>query len=149
MIAPAGGGIDAAVLRTRLIAAALVAGPIPVVVAGWFLSPLTDGLGSFAIAFGAIGLIAPAAGYHLFLSGKSRLDASGPSEDAERIKQYEQSFLFALSLSEGGALLGCVAWLLTGLTPTLIGVATHILVVGALWPSRGLVEWFIRPEPPR
>lgn len=84
------------------------------------------------------GLVSPVVGYRLFLWRRERLDASADPD--VRCAGYMQATILSLSITEGIALLGIVVFLLTGRAFPLVGVVTHTLLTGAIWPSRERVE---------
>ncbi len=144
---PADGTVDQAVRITRLIGLGLGAGPILFLIPAhlFAMGGMDQAMRPLQIVAGALGLVAPAAGYHLFLAAKGRCDAETGLDGDSRVRRFTQAFIVALAASEGGALLAAVAYFLTGQPLTLLGVAAHLLIVGALWPSPERVQWFIQP----
>ncbi|ANM29306.1 hypothetical protein ABI59_06425 [Acidobacteria bacterium Mor1] len=142
--------VEGAVRTTRLIALGLGAGPVLFLIPAYLfgMGGMDQAMRPLQIVAGALGLVAPAAGYHLFLAAKGRADADSALDGETRIRRFIQAFIVALAVSEGGALLAAVAYFLTGQPLTLLGVAAHLLIVGALWPSVERVQWFIQPAEP-
>ncbi len=137
---------ERAVRTTQVMGLGMMLAGLAMVIPAWFLR-MEMGLRPLQIAAAALGLIAPAAGYHLFMAQKKKLDAEAELDGDGRVARFVQAFTLAGALSEGGALLACVAFALTSQPLTLIGVATHVLIMGALWPSAERVQWFVEPGP--
>ena len=132
-----------AVRTTRLMAVALAVGPVMVLALVTVFEP-SSALGLLQIPAGALGLILPVVAYRLFLYRKSRLDPQ--RSEAERCSGYVSGFIVAAAVSEGAALVGSVTYVLTRHPATLLGLAMHLVILGAIWPSEDRVHWFIEPD---
>lgn len=133
-----------AVRTTRLFALALAGAPL-LVLALALVIPANPDLSVMLFPVGIVGLAAPVIAYRFFLYRKSKLASSQP--ESARCGAYLTAFLLALATSEGAAVLGCIGFVFTRHPAALLGVATHLLIVGAIWPSDERVRWFIEPEP--
>ena len=121
------------VLRiARMIVGALLVSVLGLALAVAWLAPLGS-TRLLDLPAGLIGLVAPIVGYRLYQRQRERL-AAGASA-AERCAAFVRANLLAVAVTEGAALLGLVAHLLGGAVAPLIGVATHVLLVGAIWPT--------------
>jgi hypothetical protein len=114
----------------RLIAAALGAGPLLLTLFAGLVSPAA-GFSRLVVPAGVLGLVAPALAWRL--QARVRERARGRAEDGRRA--YVRSLILGLAVTEAAAILGGVAWLLTGEIQALIGLPMHLVMVGALWPT--------------
>ena len=111
-----------------LLAAALVAsvGPRP-----------TVALAALAPPAGLIGIVAPVIGYRLYLYlGETSVRPLG--------ERFVVATSAALGITAGAAALGILAFFVSNRPAALIGLVTHVLLAGALWPSSERLESFDR-----
>lgn len=96
--------------------------------------------GSTAVVAPAIvaGLISPAAAVHTYQRALRRAAAS--EDRGRRVDRLAAGTLQAVAISGAVALIGIAAYLASGLLPALVGVVTHLLATGAVWPSRSRIE---------
>jgi hypothetical protein len=130
--------------RSRLLIGWLAATPLVLALLVGLLGPL----GTNAALVGPaalLGLVSPVIGYRLYLLLRDRI----PSEaDVEaRCRSFVSAGLVALAVTDGIALLGLVAYFVSGQPYSLVGVATHVLLAGAIWPSPERLQAFVEgPE---
>ncbi|HKQ59810.1 MAG TPA: hypothetical protein VJS92_00920 [Candidatus Polarisedimenticolaceae bacterium] len=86
------------------------------------------------------GILSPVLGYRLYGWVRERAAAAGL---AEKCRAFVRAHALALGLSEGCALLGLVAFVLSRHPAALLGVATHAVLCGALWPGRERLEGYL------
>jgi hypothetical protein len=129
-----------AALRTaRAIAAALVAGP-PVLMLLPLVAPLDADLSRLVAPVVLIGIVNPLLAYRVYLSQREGKPASGAGKGpAER---FVRATVLALGVSELVALLAVIGYWLTSRPVTLLGLATHFLAAGAIWPTEERLEAF-------
>lgn len=134
---------ETALHHARLVFVAATASVVALLaVAGW-IEPPGKALG-LAFPVSLIGLISPVIGYRLYLLQRERIPAAaGP---AERCRAFLRAGILALAVTEGVALLGVIGYALSGTLSALSGVLTHVLLVGALWPTRERLESFLEIE---
>jgi len=134
--------IDATVATGRMMTVTL-SGGLFVIAAVAALFPRSDG-GSFimrtSLFIGLAGLVALVAGWRLFaIQRERRHDRDVESACAD----YQRALLLSLSITEGAAMLGVTWYYLGGGPLVLSGVMTHMLLVGALWPTAEKLEAFV------
>lgn len=138
---PALGDSDEATLRTaRIIALALVLGPLVMFIVALLVrtDPLLPAAG---LPAGLLGLIGPVAGYRVYQALRGRIP---PDRGArERRHAFQAATLLALGITEGIALLSIVAFWLSGKPIALVGLATHAILAGAVWPSEQRLQGFL------
>jgi len=124
-------GAERALRSARTAAAILVAAPV-VLVAVAAAVPLEPSAPSLATPAVLAGLLAPALGFHLY----RRMQEAGTG-------RFVRATIVSLACTEAGATLGVVAFLLSREPLALVGVAMHVLLAGAIWPSRERLESFL------
>ena len=121
------------VLRiVRMIVGALLVSVLGLALAVVWLAPLGS-TRVLDLPAGVIGLIAPVLAYRLYQLQRERV-AVGASV-TERCAAFARASILAVAVTEGAAMVGLVAHLLGGAVAPLVGVATHVLLVGAIWPT--------------
>ena len=132
-------GIENALRLTRLFATALAVSVLGLTTVSGLL-PLgkIPSLVVLAPPAALLGLVSPVIGYRLYLWQRDRR-----SESSDRCAAYLRAVIVALAITEGIALLGIVIYLSTGRSFPLVGVLTHILLTGAIWPTREKIESWI------
>jgi hypothetical protein len=134
------GANRATVARARLIAGALVAGVLLLTTASGLIRA-TAGLGGTVIPAAVLGAVGPVIGFRLYLLTRDRIPRDAP--DDRRRAAYLRAVLLALAVTEAAALFGVVVHGLTGNPLALIGVLTHVLLAGAIWPAPERLETFL------
>jgi len=135
------GDREAALSRARLIALALVAGTVALALAIAVIArqipPHPDGgAARVMVPLSALfGLVSPVLGYRLYLLIRER-----PAPAAA--ERFRTATILGLAVTEGAAFSGLIAYLLSGRYETLIGLVTHILLAGAIWPSDERLRMF-------
>ncbi len=124
-------------LSLSLLAGVLIA----TAVVWWVHSGRTPSLSVLVFPAALAGLIAPVIGYRVYLRVRER---SPDGADAQgRCAAFVRATLVALALTETVALFGIVVFLLSGARLALSGVAAHVLLTGAIWPSRARLDVFL------
>jgi hypothetical protein len=132
---------------TRTIVVALLASVLAFAAIAIWLGPGGGGLRRLVVPVALAGLISPVIGYRLYLLIGSRV---GPGADLEtRCGAFQHATVIALLVTEGVAVLGIVTYLLSGDLAALAGAVTHVLLAGAIWPSRVRLENFCELGSPR
>jgi hypothetical protein len=139
--------VPGAVQTARMIAVTLLAGVLlfTAIVVGWWKLEET-GLDWLALPAAILGLIAPVVGYRAFHGIRSRVPREADTQ--VRCDRFQKATVAALSVTEGAALLGIVAHMVSGDWPALTGVVTHVILTGAIWPSRARVDDFRGEDSP-
>ena len=128
-----------ALMQAQLIVGLSVGGVLLLTAAG-SLFDLARLLPGMAPPIGLLGLISPVIAYRLYLLEKERIP---PEADVlRRSRVFVRANLIAVAVSEFVALLGVVAYVLSGRPVALLGVLTMVLLVGAIWPSPERLESF-------
>lgn len=130
--------------ESRIIAAALVAGPALFLAVTFGMTPGDADLGPLVTIAMVLGLASLPVAWRLEGSMRERVPATAVEE--ERCRRYQVAFLVSLGVTEGAALFGLVAWTLTRNPMALVGFATHLLFAGATWPSEERLSRWIRGE---
>jgi hypothetical protein len=133
-----------AVAQARIIAAALAAGVL-VLAAISGVVRLPPSLFSLATPAGLCGLVSLVIGYRLYAWLRERVP-SGASH-RQRCAAFVRATIVALAVTESTALFGVIVFWLSGEPIALIGVATHIILAGALWPGPERLRAFVEPPP--
>lgn len=119
-----------ALSTARLVAAVLGVSPL-LLAAGATLLSRGRGGSWLVVPAGVIGIVAPAVAWRL----QARIRETATGGAAAGRAAYLRSVVVGLAVTEGAALLGVMAWVLSGEAPALIGLPMHLLMVGALWPT--------------
>jgi hypothetical protein len=129
-------------LRTaRIAAVALLSGVVAMALAAWLLRPRVTASVPILVGPAALaGLVALVIGYRVYQAIRSR------GHEAGRREAFLRATIVALAITEGAALFGVVAFLLSGNPATLFGVASHVLLTGAIWPSASRLEIFLASD---
>ncbi|MCP3982531.1 MAG: hypothetical protein GY716_24795 [bacterium] len=88
-----------------------------------------------------LGLVSPVLGYRTYLYLRDRPAAE--TDPAARVRVFEQANLAASGLATSIAALGWIAFTLSGRPEALAGVATQVIVAGAVWPTPERLEGFL------
>ena len=116
----------------RMIAGALVGGVLLLALLVGLYDP-SIGFTALTAPSALLGLFAPVLGYRLHALQRQRVPAG--ADAVERPARYLRAVIMPLAISGGVALLGVVSFALGGGAFSLVGVLTHVLLTGALWPS--------------
>ena len=130
-----------ALLTARFVAGGLAAGAlILTALVGLVAGPVRfEGLTPPAAL---LGLVSPVIGYRLYALLAERVS---PTADAGACCQaFSRATVVALSVTDVIALFGIVAFALSGKPAALIGVLTHVILTGAIWPSEERLETFLQ-----
>jgi len=132
---------DVTLTRVRAVALTLVAAMLAMAVGVAFVAreipPRADGdvAGVLVPLTALFGLVSPVLGYRLYLLIRER-----PAPAA--VERFRTATILGLAVTESAAFSGLIAYLLSGRVETLIGLVTHILLAGAIWPSDERLRMF-------
>jgi len=128
--------------RARIVVSALVGGVLVLAAAGSAM-PRADGLTALIVPAAVAGAASPVLGFRLYQLLRERL---APGLDRERRREaFLRANILAFAVTEGAAVFGVIVHVLTGSALALIGVFTHVLLAGALWPSEERLVSFVEP----
>jgi len=125
---------------TRLMAGGMAAGVLFVAA----LSGLFEPTGALSVLIGPaalFGLVGPVLGYRLYLLLRERIPAE--ADAVERRRVFLRATLSALSITEAAALFGVLVFVFSGEWYAAVGVATHIILTGAIWPTQERLDAFL------
>jgi hypothetical protein len=108
------------------------------------LVDLSAGFDALTAPAALLGLISPVIGYRLYLWSRERVPAGEKTE--ARCDRFLRATILALAVTEGVALFGVVAFMVGGGPFALVGVLTHLLLTGALWPSDEKLARFLESD---
>jgi len=131
---------------TRAIAAALLLTVPALAAIAIRMSPGTGAFRALVIPAALAGLISPVIAYRLYSVLGARL--SPDTALGVRCEAFQRVTVIALSVTAGVALFGILTYGLSADPAALTGVATHLLLSGAIWPSRVRLESFLDSGPP-
>ncbi len=134
---------ESALASARLAAAALVAGPL-VLLGLVLLVPPPAPWRALVAPAALLGFVALAAGNRLYarLLERSRTRAGA----AERLLSLRSATVAALALTEATAILGVLAFHFSREPFALAGLAVHLILAGAVWPTRARLEHLLEAE---
>lgn len=124
----------------RLMAGGMAAGVLFIAA----LSGLFEPSGALSALIGPaalFGLVSPVLGYRLYLLMRERVPTA--ADTPERCRTFLRATLSALSITEAAALFGVLVFVFTAEWYAAVGVATHILLTGALWPTQERLGTFL------
>jgi hypothetical protein len=125
------------VATTRRIAASLAATPVALLAASLLVPPPPPSRALVAPAALA-GLVAFAVGNRWY---RGLLDRVGPdARPAARAAALRKATIAGLACTEAASLVGVVAFHVSREPFALVGVAAHLILVGASWPTRARLE---------
>lgn len=142
-----GNGAEGRVLTaTRTVVAALLVAVVALAAIVYRISPGTGDLQVLVIPAALAGLVSPVMAYRLY----SVLGAKTPTDAAlgVRCDAFKRVTVVALSVTAGAALLGIVTYAMSSDLAAMTGVVTHVLLSGAIWPSRVRLESYLESGPP-
>ena len=130
---------DDVVVRTRIVMAALGAGPlILAVLLAAFLPGAPRPLPALSSLAAILGLLAAPAAWRSFRWQRERMVTAPDRSERERL--FFQSRLVPAAITEGFALLGGVSYALTREPWALAGIVVHVFLLGAMWPRESSRE---------
>ncbi|NIM01585.1 MAG: hypothetical protein GTN89_12220 [Acidobacteria bacterium] len=128
--------------RNRLTAAALAMGVLVLAGVSGFVALGPVGFaGSLTLPAGVLGLLLLVAGWRVYGAMAER--AAAIDDVGTGCARYTTSLLIALAMTEGGAFLGIVAYMLGAGIMALTGVLTHVLLTAILWPGNEKIRPFL------
>ena len=134
--------VDTTVARMRLIVLALTAGVLALATASGFIEL---GVLEFARVAGMLaglaGLVVLPAAWRVYLA--MREGSSDVADVQTGCNRYSSAVLMALAMSEGVAFIGIVFYLMGAEIVSMLGVVTHVLLTGVLWPTAEKVHPFL------
>jgi hypothetical protein len=131
---------EATLAKARLIAGALAAGVLALaLVAG--LVDVDAGVRALTAPAALLGIVSPVIGYRVYHYQRER----APADEgvAPACARFLRATVAALAVTEAAALFGVVAFMIGGGPYALVGVAMHLLLAGALWPSEEKLDRFV------
>jgi hypothetical protein len=124
--------VAAIVTRCRIVLGALAF--VPVVVAGVLAAvDLRAHIGPLALPAAIAGAVAPVVALRLFGWLRSRVPSAAPLET--RGELYMSALLVAVGVTEAAAFAGVLIAEFTGEPFAMLGLATHVVLVGVVWPN--------------
>lgn len=88
-----------------------------------------------------VGLVSLPIGFRLYSALRERHPRGATS--AAGYRAFLRATLAALSITEGAALFGVIAHVLSGQLMPLMGVAMHVLLAAVIWPSATRLDLFL------
>ena len=129
--------------QARVVFVASIASVLVLLAIGGWIDPPGRLMG-LAFPVSLIGLVSPVIGYHLYLLLRERVPTGASRTEACRC--FLRAGIVALAVTQGAAILGLVGYALSGTLSALSGVLTHVLLVGAIWPTPERLESFLGRE---
>lgn len=130
-----------AVTSSRTVMVALLLGVVALTAAAVAFAPLGVVLPQVAVPAALAGLVAPAIGYRVYLG--VRAVRPGATSRRERAAAFRRATILSAAVTESAAMLGIIAYVMSADWAALTGVVTHVILVGAVWPSRERLESFV------
>lgn len=135
---------DESVVRTLRIARVISGGLLVGVLVATFVAHVVvpdRRVNVLVLPAALAGLVAPVIGYRLYHGLRGRV--SPRSRVATRLEVFVRATVSALAVTEAAALFGAAAYWAGRDWAALTGVATHLLLTGAVWPSGIRLEVFL------
>ena len=107
-------------------------------------APRLAGVEFLVVPAALAGAVAPVVGFRLMQWRRQR--ARQLADDSARRQAYGHACLCAVGVTEAAALFGLGVAAFTDEPLALLGVVTHVLLVGAVWPSIERMEIFVDGE---
>jgi len=130
---------------SRRVVAGAAVGPLALLVAAMWTEARGDLPPSVVGGMTLLGLVAPALGWRVHVALRERA-ARTPTALA-RYSLFLPATIAALAVTGSAALAGVVVFAMTRDPAPLVGVAMHVILSGALWPSEERVEAFVDVAP--
>jgi hypothetical protein len=127
-------------LRSSIIVGAITVGPLILTIISAFVR-LSSELHYLVAPAGLLGIISPVIGYRLYQAMRRRIPPTADRE--QRCRGFLTATIAPLAVTEGIALIGIVAFMLSGAPACLIGVLTHVILAAAIWPTQERLEQFM------
>jgi hypothetical protein len=132
--------IRSTIIRTTVAVGAITAGVLVFTIVAAFVNLSTE-LRYLMAPSALLGILSPIIGYRLYLSFHGNLPPEAALE--QRCRRFFMATLIPLAVTEGIALFGLVSFMLCGEFACLIGVATHVILAAAIWPTPERLEQFL------
>lgn len=134
--------VKATLQRSRLIAGALAAGVLALTAVSGFVQLGPVGFADkLVLPVGILGLLTLVAGWRVYGAMAERAATIDDVEDG--CARYTTALMIALAMTEAGAFLGIVVYMLGAEIMALTGVLTHVLLTGILWPGAERIRPFL------
>jgi hypothetical protein len=136
-----GGGAPAAersLATTRGVALALSIGPLAVLGALLLVPAASSPTRYLVLPAALAGLVALAVGYQLYGAVLGRLAAGAAA--GPRLAALRAATIASLSVTESTAIFGAIAFYFSREPVALVGLAAHLILAGAVWPTEGRLE---------
>ena len=124
--------VDSSVTVARTIVAGLVGSVLLLALLSALYDPAI-GFDVLTAPAALLGLVSPVLGFRIHTTREQEIPAAADS--LERRARYLRAIVYPLAVTQGGAMFGVVSFWLGGGVFSLVGVLTHLLLAGALWPS--------------
>jgi hypothetical protein len=122
---------------TRGVALALSIGPLAVLGA-LLLVPAAPPSRFLVLPAALAGLVALAVGYRRYGTVLGRLAAGAAA--GPRLAALRAATIASLSVTESTAIFGAIAFYFSREPVALVGLAAHLILAGAVWPTEGRLE---------
>jgi len=122
------------------VVAAITAGVLVMTIVSAFVK-LSSGLSVLVSPAALLGILSPVIGYRIYLALRRRTPQEAGIE--QRCQRFFTATIVAMAVTEGIALFGVVAFMLSGAPACLIGVLTHVILAAAVWPTPERLELFM------
>jgi hypothetical protein len=135
--------IQSALARARFLATGLSAGLLALLAISRLIDRSSSASG-LAAPVALAGIISPVVAYRLYAWVQSSLRPEAGLR--ERCGAFLKANIIAFSVTAGVGLCGVVVFVFSGSIQALIGVVTHVIVAGALWPIPERMDRFLEAE---
>jgi hypothetical protein len=137
---------DRTLLTSRIVAAGMLVAVLAIAAAALAMPPGVGRYRGLVVPAALAGLVSPVIGYRLYaLSGAK---VTREDDVVSKCGRFQHATVTALAVPFSAALLGIVVTLLSGDPAAMTGVVTHVLLTGAIWPSRVRLKSFVDPGGP-
>ena len=130
----------ATLLRSSLVVGAITVGVLTMAIVAAFIR-ISSEMRYLMPPAALLGIVSPVIGYRIYLGLKRRMPRDAGPE--QRCQRFLMATIIAMAVTEGIALFGVVAFMLSGAPACLIGVLTHVILAAAIWPTPERLELFI------
>lgn len=135
-----------AVRQAQLIVGVILASALAIAAVAVSIGPQAH-VPAAVLPVALAGLVSPVIGFRLPLWLRDRMEPATPID--RRCGAYVRATLLGVAVGEVAAILGVAGYTLSGEPIALVGVATLVLLTGAIWPSEERIRAFVEPDPTR
>jgi len=122
------------------VVGAIAVGPLIITIVSAFVR-FSSELQYLAAPTALLGIVSPVIGFRIYLAMKRRIPPEAGLE--QRCQRFFTATIAPLAVTDGIALIGVVAFMLSGAPACLIGVLTHVILAAAIWPTQERLEQFM------